>query len=241
MSLELSRVQEAKDPGHGQLCHRQEEGSEQWEGHHQIKVHQQVTAQLSKALNNRCSNNADAGVLSKCPRDILGVRHSAQLFAQPISILRGLASALAKVGHHGVRCISTDGNGTLGPGAQQPLGVDGGKEGSTIVQVTSLDVILRRGVDQLEGKVIPNVAIGISITGAGKFLPETSKFGRGILWCGFGIDTASRFANEGKPLLSLPASVGGDKVLLLTEEDLIRHILNVAGPMRGQGGIASES
>ena len=94
LSLKLGRVQETKDPWHGQLCHRQEEGSKQWDGHHQIEVHQQVTAQLSKSLNNRCSDHADAGVLSKSPLDVLGVLHGTQLFAQSVSILRGLASSL---------------------------------------------------------------------------------------------------------------------------------------------------
>lgn len=97
--LKLGRVQEAEDPWHGQLCHRQEEGSEQWDGHHQVEIDQQVTAQLSKSLNNRCSDHADAGVLSESPRDVLGVRHGAQLFPQSVAILSGLASSLQFTKH----------------------------------------------------------------------------------------------------------------------------------------------
>jgi hypothetical protein len=33
-NLKLCRVQEPEDPWHGQLSHRQEEGAEQWDGHH---------------------------------------------------------------------------------------------------------------------------------------------------------------------------------------------------------------
>ena len=138
-------------------------------------------------------------------------------------------------------CISTDGNGTLGPGTEQPLRIDGGEKRSTIIQVTSLNVLLGGGVNKLERKVIPNIAILISITRAGKLLPETSELGRGIFWGRLRINTPGRLANQGEPLLPFSASIGGDKILLFAEKDLIRHILNVAGTMRGQGSVACES
>ena len=37
-ALELRRVEEAKDPRHRELRHRKEEGAEQRDGHHQVKV-----------------------------------------------------------------------------------------------------------------------------------------------------------------------------------------------------------
>ena len=97
--LKLGRVQKTEDPWHGQLCHSQEERAEEGDGHHQIEIDKQVTAQLSKSLNNRCSDHADARVLSESPRDVLGVRHGAQLFPQSVPILRGLASSLQFAKH----------------------------------------------------------------------------------------------------------------------------------------------
>ena len=69
-ALELRRVEEAKDPRHRELRHREEERAEGRNGHHQVEVNQQIGDKLCESLNDRRADNSDARILAKRSGDL---------------------------------------------------------------------------------------------------------------------------------------------------------------------------
>ena len=93
-------------------------------------------------LDDGGADDPHARVLAEGADHLRGVRHHPQLLAQAVAVLGRLAAALAEVGHHGVRGVAAEGDGTLCPRAPEPLRVDSGEERRAIVQVAPLDVAL---------------------------------------------------------------------------------------------------
>ena len=91
------------------------------------------------------------------------------------------------------------------------------------------------------GKVVPHIAILVARFFVVEFVQQSTEFGVGIVGRRFGIDTPRRFPDQREPLLPISTTIGADKVLVFAQQDLVRHLFNVAGLVFGQGSVASKS
>mmetsp|Transcript_91541 Transcript_91541/g.168128 ORF Transcript_91541/g.168128 Transcript_91541/m.168128 type:complete len:218 (-) Transcript_91541:1464-2117(-) len=206
LGLEFGRVEKAQYPWHRELSHCQEEGANERDGHHKVKIHKQVRAKLRKALDNRGSNHTLPRVLPKCTGDLACVLYIAELLAQAVAILDGLASSLSEVRHHRVCGIATDGHRPLSPWAPPALHIQVCKKRCAIIQISSLDILFCRCINQLQCERIPFVAVSIAVCGR-ELLAQTSELWRGILRGWLWVNATCGFADKCKPLLPLAATV----------------------------------
>ncbi|KAL7540003.1 hypothetical protein ACHAWF_006580 [Thalassiosira exigua] len=237
---ERRRVQVPQDKRHRELGHRQEERAQEGDGHHQVEVHEQIAPQLRESLDDGRADHADAGILSQGPGHVAGVCHLSQLLDEAVSVLGGLASALSQVGHHGMRRVSAQRHRPLRPRAPQPPRIQRRQQRRAVVQIPSLDVLLGGGLDELQRERIPDVPVVVAVARARELLPESGELGVRVVGGGLRVHAPRRLADEREPLLSLPSPVRAHEVLLLPQQDLIRHRLDVRRPVGREGGVARE-
>ncbi|EJK64910.1 hypothetical protein THAOC_14301, partial [Thalassiosira oceanica] len=217
-TLKRRSVKVPQDERHRQLRHRQEERPKERQRHHQVEVHEEVAPELRESLYDRGAHHASSGVSPQRPRHVPRVGHLRQLLDEAVPVLGRLAPPLSQVGHHGVRGVAAQGHGPLGPGAEEPLGVERRQQRRAVVQVPPLDVVLAARFDQLEGEGVPDVAVVVPVARRGELPPEPGELRVGILRRRLGVDPAGRLADEREPLLPLAAAVRAHEVLLLPQE-----------------------
>eukprot|EP00977_Amphora_coffeiformis_P006195 scaffold1332_cov166-Amphora_coffeaeformis.AAC.23 len=106
--LEFRRVQESQNPWHGELGHEQKEWAYQGDGHHFVKINQQISTQLRENLNDCGTGNTFTAISLERSRNFTSMTDGGQFFGKTVSIFCGLTTSLSKIGEHGMcRCRST--------------------------------------------------------------------------------------------------------------------------------------
>mmetsp|Transcript_2937 Transcript_2937/g.11181 ORF Transcript_2937/g.11181 Transcript_2937/m.11181 type:complete len:312 (+) Transcript_2937:99-1034(+) len=134
-----------------------------------------VRREAREALDGGGAHEAAVAVRRERRGDFGAVRRRVELLRHDEGVLDGLAAALAEVGHHGVRGVSTNRDSIGSPRAEPRRRIS--EQRVAVVEISPLDVDLVGRVDELQSEGVPHVPVGVAGAAVREFLLQPSSLG----------------------------------------------------------------